>query len=756
MTKMVLMFIIRLPGNTLYYLINPQKRRDKIAEIRDIAKKEFDHYWTGSKLLMADVRTARSLLARTLQGSTLSRRERKQLLRTVTDLFRLVPFSMFILIPFMEAALPFAIRLFPNMLPSTFQDSLKSEENMKRELKSRIAMAQFFQETLEDLAKEQKRIAGNRNTETPDDKISSKQIESAASLLEFLDRARNGEMMPPEVIVQYANYFQDDLTLDNMPRMQLINMCKYMSIPPYGYDNFLRFQLRHTIKSLKEDDQRILWEGINSLTKMELREACQERGMRSTGLSKQAYKQSLQQWLDLSVNKNVPISLLVMSRTFFLQKETIQPAAGDEAASVAGLADAISGLDKEVLNEVILEVATSEEKKSNPDVRKIKLEVLSHQNEKIREEQAERESAAKKKESAEKAEEAEAEPQEATLEPPEEQDASLGKKKAEEAQEDSADTVTEKFFDDTSVKMEEKPGEKELRIEVPESLVEEEKAEEKGEEKRDLSADEIEALEGWVSADPVKKEKEDLERLKSAMKESSEMEQSEEDAEQEKSETDDLAGALASKSEDVFESAEKYAASVVEEAEKKAIKEAEKSTTFSADSTVPERASPYQEPSAEQEAVASEPEEEEEEEDMVVAKLKKRLESMVDKIEIQLSDAQVKIGDKLHFLDKDMDGILSREEIVESLQQVLRREITSEEAMEIVSEMDEDGDGVLTVQELIKWIDTNKLVKLESEGRDADMDRIMDKQRAGHRDEEQSPDDARQEPESGKTTEQSS
>lgn len=95
---------------------------------------------------MADVRTARSLLARTLQGSTLSRRERKQLLRTVTDLFRLVPFSMFILIPFMEAALPFAIRLFPNMLPSTFQDSLKSEENMKRELKSRIAMAQFFQE----------------------------------------------------------------------------------------------------------------------------------------------------------------------------------------------------------------------------------------------------------------------------------------------------------------------------------------------------------------------------------------------------------------------------------------------------------------------------------------------------------------------------------------------------------------------------------------------------------------------------------
>jgi hypothetical protein len=41
---------------------------------------------------------------------------------------------------------------------------------------------------------------------------------------------------------------------------------------------------------------------------------------------------------------------------------------------------------------------------------------------------------------------------------------------------------------------------------------------------------------------------------------------------------------------------------------------------------------------------------------------------------------------------------------------------------------DENKDGVFTVQELIKWIETNKLVKLESEGRDADMDRIMENQ----------------------------
>jgi hypothetical protein len=38
---------------------------------------------------------------------------------------------------------------------------------------------------------------------------------------------------------------------------------------------------------------------------------------------------------------------------------------------------------------------------------------------------------------------------------------------------------------------------------------------------------------------------------------------------------------------------------------------------------------------------------------------------------------------------------------------------------------DENKDGVFTVQELIHWIETNKFAKFESEGRDADMEKIM-------------------------------
>ena len=145
-SKAVLQFVLKIPGNTWFYITHPKEFRQALQGFWEMVKHEAHHYWMGSKLLYADVQTASKMLTRILQGSALSRRERKQLLRTVSDLFRLVPFSMFILIPFMEFALPFALRIFPNMLPSTFQPALKAEENMKAELQSRIAMAQFFQE----------------------------------------------------------------------------------------------------------------------------------------------------------------------------------------------------------------------------------------------------------------------------------------------------------------------------------------------------------------------------------------------------------------------------------------------------------------------------------------------------------------------------------------------------------------------------------------------------------------------------------
>lgn len=45
---------------------------------------------------------------------------------------------------------------------------------------------------------------------------------------------------------------QDELTLDNISRSGLVNMCRYMGLPGYGTDNFLRFQLRSKLRAITQ------------------------------------------------------------------------------------------------------------------------------------------------------------------------------------------------------------------------------------------------------------------------------------------------------------------------------------------------------------------------------------------------------------------------------------------------------------------------------------------------------------------------
>lgn len=92
-------------------------------------KHEAAHYWHGSKLLAAEVRISSRLQWKLLHGETLTRRERRQLKRTTTDLLRLIPFAVFVVVPFMEFLLPVALKLFPNMLPSTFEDKFAAVSN---------------------------------------------------------------------------------------------------------------------------------------------------------------------------------------------------------------------------------------------------------------------------------------------------------------------------------------------------------------------------------------------------------------------------------------------------------------------------------------------------------------------------------------------------------------------------------------------------------------------------------------------------
>lgn len=83
------------------------------------------------------------------------------MVKTGVDLARLVPFSLFLIIPLAEFALPFALRLFPNMLPSQFQDQIKNEEDLKRKLKGRLELAKYLRDVVEEKAKQIRASSAN-------------------------------------------------------------------------------------------------------------------------------------------------------------------------------------------------------------------------------------------------------------------------------------------------------------------------------------------------------------------------------------------------------------------------------------------------------------------------------------------------------------------------------------------------------------------------------------------------------------------
>ncbi|XP_056669516.1 LETM1 domain-containing protein LETM2, mitochondrial isoform X3 [Monodelphis domestica] len=196
---------------------------------------EFKHYYNGFYLLWIDTKVAARIIWKLLHGQVLTRRERRRLLRTCADLFRLVPFIVFIIVPFMELLLPVFLKLFPDMLPSTFESESKKEEKQRKRMAAKSELAKFLQETITEMAR--------RN------------------------RARLGEAS-----TQFSSYVK----------------------------------------------QAIAKEGVNALSVTELQSACRTRGMRSLGLSEKQLRAQLSQWHDLHLKENVPPSLLLLSRTFYL------------------------------------------------------------------------------------------------------------------------------------------------------------------------------------------------------------------------------------------------------------------------------------------------------------------------------------------------------------------------------------------------------------------------------------------------------
>ncbi|XP_012879327.1 PREDICTED: LETM1 and EF-hand domain-containing protein 1, mitochondrial [Dipodomys ordii] len=223
---------------------------------------ELKHYYHGFRLLWIDTKIAARMLWRILNGHTLTRRERRQ------------------------------------------------EERLKKELRVKLELAKFLQDTIEEMALKNKAAKGS----------------ATKDFSAFFQKIREtGERPSNEEIMRFSKLFEDELTMDNLTRPQLVALCKLLELQSIGTNSFLRFQLTMRLRSIKADDKLISEEGVDSLNVKELQAACRARGMRALGVTEDRLRGQLKQWLDLHLHHEIPTSLLILSRAMYLP-DTLSPA----------------------------------------------------------------------------------------------------------------------------------------------------------------------------------------------------------------------------------------------------------------------------------------------------------------------------------------------------------------------------------------------------------------------------------------------
>jgi len=265
------------------------------------------HIWHGFRLLGVNVGITLRLRRQMHKGQKLTRRERQLLEQTTRDLLRLVPFSVFIIVPGGELLLPVALAMFPNLMPSTFDttDSRRRQKIMEN-LQTGIARRRLFEHMT-------MRVLHCEN------------FKADSKSLEVFRACVTGSQVTEEAIKSFVPYFEDTgpLALKKLPFYVLTDLCvldriisrsnvrlQSVFLPQSWIEVRLRVRLGQKLEQDLEDDRCLALTDMKSLTHQELEAECARRKMRWIGPAK-ALRNQLTQWLSLSLDPDVPPHLLL-------------------------------------------------------------------------------------------------------------------------------------------------------------------------------------------------------------------------------------------------------------------------------------------------------------------------------------------------------------------------------------------------------------------------------------------------------------
>jgi LETM1 and EF-hand domain-containing protein 1 len=287
------------------------------------------HLYHGTRLLFVNTKLAGKIMVRVHKGQAITRRERILLERATVDLLRLVPFSFFVVVPFAELLLPIALKMFPGIIPSTYETAAQGRNKaFSMELMRVRARTKLLEYATARV------ITGGR----PD-----------VHGHDVLRRASCGDRVTKTDIRLIASYFNTLAPLGwdrikTQPRV-LKNMARalgvykfYHSILPGVYmGGPLQRTVRAKMDKLRADDEQLRREGLAMLTRDELENANHSRGMRWVDNDAALIKQ-LQDWIDLGEDELVPYHTLVFIRpTMHSLHESMRTLPADTRTKLMGI-----------------------------------------------------------------------------------------------------------------------------------------------------------------------------------------------------------------------------------------------------------------------------------------------------------------------------------------------------------------------------------------------------------------------------------
>ncbi len=322
-------------------------QRNMMQRLGETIKREAKKTWNGCKILNRDGKyLMRKKYAITFHGEEYSIRDRKLMEQTSTDLLKMIPFSVFIIVPGAELLLPLCLYIFPNMIPSTFLSKTKQDEAWKGMIQQRPLHADKLHRYLLDVGK---------------------QLEHT-DFKPLLDKFRsNPHSVTRKELIDNIMLFKTHIRFGKMDADYLLSTCRFLGVEPWTgfktfnkifmvpiskllglfrlnfpreykpkmfpfnlvYRNMIMLQLRQECRYTRLEDTLLLAEDLDKLDLEIVKLCCRERAIDTEFSGENQMRNELKEWVKHSTfptpKGRVPNELLVLSQIFQYIQDIVIP-----------------------------------------------------------------------------------------------------------------------------------------------------------------------------------------------------------------------------------------------------------------------------------------------------------------------------------------------------------------------------------------------------------------------------------------------